>query len=428
MSKTSLAEWLLRLESLHPSEIELGLDRVRAVADSLQLLPVSQPVISVAGTNGKGTTVAVMEAVLAEMGCLTGSCTSPHFLRFNERIRIAGEEVRDQEITSAFEQVDAARGAITLTYFEFATLAALVIFRARNVEVVLLEVGLGGRLDAVNIVDATVSIITSIDLDHQDWLGDSREVIAREKAGILRPGCAAVIAETNPPASLRECVDAVGCEAHFSGEDYFLKPDEWTWQANLRQLDGVPRLIPELRSGALLADNICAALQALLLIGKEFTDEQLLRALDGLQLRGRREVRHIAGLSYLLDVAHNPAAIDKLLKYISVRPCIGKNIALFSAMENKDIRAMTKACAGRFDAWFIAGQPSNPRAARASEIAELLHAQGNHMISVSKNIVQAFRRAQSVMSKGDRLVVFGSFNTVAAVLPLLEKDQAVDNS
>jgi len=424
MSNTTLAQWLQRLELLHPREIELGLDRITAVANNMELLPLKPQVITVAGTNGKGSTVAVLEAVLAEMDCVTGSCTSPHLLHFNERIRIAGLAVEDEEIIAAFERIETARGELSLTYFEFATLAALVIFAQQAVDVVILEVGLGGRLDAVNMVDATVAVITSIDLDHQEWLGDTREQIAREKAGILRAGRSAVIAETRPPTSLRDHARELKCRAYYSGDDYTIERRGKTWQAQLCKLDGQQRQLPQMPSTAVLPDNICAALQALLLLGREFSDTQLLRALQGLQLRGRRELQLIAGREYLLDVAHNPAAINKLLEYIDVTPCNKKTIAIFSTMADKDYCAMIRACAGRFDAWFTADQPANPRAARGSDIAEQLRDQGVGMISVSKNIRQAFRRAQSVMGEGDRLVVFGSFYTVADVMPLLEKDRA----
>ena len=423
MNETPLSQWLQRLESLHPSEIELGLDRISAVANAMQLLPLEQQVISVAGTNGKGSTVAVLEAVLAEMGCVTGASTSPHLLKFNERIRVAGQDVSDAEIVRAFEQIDEARGEISLTYFEFACLASLVIFRQRNVDVVILEVGLGGALDAVNIVDATVAVITSIDLDHQDWLGDTREKIAREKAGILRGNAWAVIAEPNPPRSLRDCVAEVGCEAVYIGVQFSFARKGSFWQGLLCRNDGQPRQLPKLPLGALLAENILAAAQALLLLGRDFSDEQLLDGVRKAHVKGRRELLEVGGREYLLDVAHNPAALAKLLEYIDLTHCNNKTIALFSSMADKDVVEMIKSCSGRFDAWFIADQPTNPRAAKAADIAGLLYEQGNKMVSVSKNIRQAFRRAQSLMTEGDRLVVFGSFYTVAAVLPLLEKDR-----
>ena len=422
MSKAALEQWLARLESLHPREIDLGLERILSVANRMQLLPPRQKVISVAGTNGKGSTVAVLESVLAETGCVTGACTSPHLLRFNERIRVAGIDVEDKEIIRAFEQIESARGDVSLTYFEFATLAALVIFREREVDVIILEVGLGGRLDAVNIVDATVAVITSIDLDHQAWLGDSREQIAHEKAGILRRGKAAVVAEVNPPASLRSCIKTLSCQAYFSGVDYHIEHNgSTTWRARLCRPDGQLRELPDMPHIGVLADNICGALQALLLIGVEFTDQQLHRALQGLVLRGRRELQRIAGREYLIDVAHNPASVNKLLEYIDAMPCNNKTIALFSTMEDKDYGAMVRACVGRFDAWFVADQAANSRAAHGSAIAEKLHGLGIRKVSVSDTIAQALQCAQCVMGEGDRLVVFGSFYTVAEVLPLLEK-------
>ena len=202
MVKTALGQWLERLETLHPNAIDLGLERVARVARALGLLPLAQPVITVAGTNGKGSTVAVLEAIIAEAGLVSGSFTSPHLLRFNERIRIGGAEAGDDEIVAAFAAVDRARGEVGLTYFEFAALAALLVFRARRPDIVVLEVGLGGRLDAVNIVDPSVSVITSIDLDHQQWLGHSRGAIAVEKAGIVRRDRPLVIGDPNPPSEL----------------------------------------------------------------------------------------------------------------------------------------------------------------------------------------------------------------------------------
>ena len=427
MNKASLEQWLQQLECLHPDEIELGLERVSAVAHKLALLPVTQPVITVAGTNGKGSTVAVLEALLSETGRSTGVFTSPHFMRFNERIRVDGNEAADREIVSAFAAIERARDGISLTYFEFATLAALLVFRARQPDIVILEVGLGGRLDAVNIVDPAVAVITSIDLDHQAWLGRSRGEIAREKAGILRQDTPVVIADEAPPAELMTCVsEAAACPVLCLGRDFTVEKTGEAWQGVLCQAEGLQRVLPKQPHGALLPSNICAALQAALLLGTEFSDEQVLAALGKVAPVGRRQALHLAGRDYVLDVAHNPAAVNKLLENISITPCKGKNIALFSVMEDKDIHAIIAAAAAFFDAWFLAEQPANARAAAASDVADLLYGQGQNMISVSKNLRQAFRRAQSLMVEGDRLVVFGSFYTVAAVLPLLDKDRSKD--
>lgn len=422
MSNTSLEQWLRRLQGLHPKEMELGLERVRAVAQTLDLLPLQVPVITVAGTNGKGSTVAVLEALLLEVGCKPGTFTSPHFLRFNERIRVGGHEAPDNAIVEAFTAIDQARGDISLTYFEFAALAALLVFRESGANVVVLEVGLGGRLDAVNIVDPSVAVITSIDLDHQDWLGQSRGEIAREKAGILRAGVPVVIAEPDPPDELNNCVGEVGAKpALYIGRDFQVAANGSRWSADLL-CNGSIRCLQEQNAGALLPQNMAAAAQAVLLLGIEFSDGQLSRALGSAAPRGRRETHDLAGTGCVLDVAHNPAAIDKLLEYLKATRCNGKEMAIFSVMSDKDARGMIEAAVGYFDAWFLGDQPHNERAASAAEIADLLRLAGQNTISVSKNLRQAWARARSIAAPGDRIVVFGSFFTVAEVLPLLDRD------
>jgi dihydrofolate synthase/folylpolyglutamate synthase len=424
MSKASLEQWLQRLETIHPTEVELGLERARAVAQRLELLPVSQPVITVAGTNGKGSTVAVLEALLNEVGQSTGTYTSPHLIRFNERIRVAGSEVADAVIIEAFSAIDQARGEISLTYFEFATLAALWIFKAEGPDIIILEVGLGGRLDAVNIVDTSLAVITSIDLDHQGWLGHSRGEIAREKAGILRKATPVVVADPCPPQALLDNIaEVAAAPALFFGQEFTAERCGDQWQGMLRELNGSERRLEPLASGGLLPQNICAALQAVLLLGVDFTGEQLGSALSGLSVTGRRQLLQTGECELVLDVAHNPAAVNKLVEYLSLTPCNGRVISVFSAMSDKDIRGMAEAAAGHFDAWFLADQPHNNRAAKASDVAQVLRDVGQDMISISKNLRQAFRRAQSLAAPGDRVVVFGSFYTVADVLPLLQKDQ-----
>lgn len=423
MSSATLADWLARIEQLHPQEIELGLDRVRAVAGHLDLLPLRVPVVTVAGTNGKGSTVAVMEAVLAAEGVVTGAYTSPHFLRFNERIRVGREVVPDAQIVAAFEAIEGARGEVSLTYFEFATLAALHVFRARAVQVVLLEVGLGGRLDAVNIVDADVSVITSIALDHQDWLGDSLEDIAREKAGILRAGRPAVICDPAPPASLQQAANEVGVAPLYRlGHEYEVTTGN-EWHMRLATSAG-ERAVTVPENPALLPANVAGALQALALLGR--LPEDVAGAVAAAAPRGRREALRIAGRDYVLDVAHNPAAVEKLVEYLSATPCNGRTIAVFSVMRDKDAAAMIEAARGAFDAWFLADQPDNPRAAGGEALATLLRERGATAVSVSDNVRQALRRAQSVQGEDDRVIVFGSFFTVAAVLGQLEKDEKKD--
>lgn len=424
MSEATLAEWLQRIASIHPKEVELGLERVSAVAHRLSLLPVAQPVVTVAGTNGKGSVVAVLEVLFEEAGCSTGAYTSPHLLRFNERIRVSGREVSDTEIIDAFRAIDETRGTIELTYFEFATLAALFIFKIRSPDIIILEVGLGGRLDAVNAVDASVAVITSIDLDHQDWLGETRGEIALEKAGIVRRCTPVVVGDPDPPVELEQQISQVGAlPALFLGREYRLTTEQGQWRARLLDARGEERDIGPYPIGSLLPQNVCSAVQAALLLGVDFNADTLARALSRASPPGRRQWRHSGGRDYLLDVAHNPAAVSKLVEYINLIPCNGRTICIFSIMADKDLKGVVNAAAGHFDAWFLAEQPDNPRAAQAAHIASLLVKAGQTVVSVSKNLRQALRRAHKVSREGDRLVVFGSFYTVAGVLPLLDREQ-----
>lgn len=424
MNKPTLEQWLERLESIHPREIDLGLERVGRVAESLGLLPLQQPVVTIAGTNGKGSTVAALEAVLQEAGQCVGTYTSPHFLRFNERIRVGGQEVSDDEIITAFAAIEDARDNIRLTYFEFATLAALLVFRERRPDIVVLEVGLGGRLDAVNIVDPTVAVITSIDLDHQDWLGHSRDDIAREKAGILRQAVPAVIADPQPPAALQACIETIGASPHlYLGRDFHVAANGEEWHGSIQQLAGGNRSVGPFRRGPLLPQNVLAAFQVAELLGIQCSEQQMARALDHVSLHGRLETRQIGGFSYVLDVAHNPAAVHVLLEKLSSTDCIGRKIAVFAIMSDKDVKGIIDKSALHFDGWFLAELPGVERAAQAGDVAAMLNAAGQNRVSISKNPRQAFRRAQSVASPGDTLVIFGSFYTVAALLPVLEKEQ-----
>jgi len=424
MDNTSLTQWLARLEVLHPNPVDLGLERVAQVARELDIIPVVMPVVTVAGTNGKGSTVAVLEAVLSQCGQRVGVYTSPHLLCFNERIRVGTQEASDAEIVAAFAAIESARGDTSLTYFEFATLAALLVFRARDVDVLVLEVGLGGRLDAVNIVDPTVAVITSIELDHQDWLGDDRGSIAREKGGIMRSGVPVVIGDRQPPPELIECAEAVGAEPILRlGHEFGFDEKDGAWEGRLLGSNGVQRTLPRQPRSSLIPGNVCVGLQAALQLGCEFDGRQLSAALATARPRGRCERVPVADYEVVLDVAHNPSSVYNLVEYLNVTPCKGKTIALFSAMGDKDIGAMIKAAGHRFDSWLLAEQPDNPRAAPTADIALALKRQGHVVESISSDLYQAYRQAQGVLAGGDRLVVFGSFFTVAAVLPLLEHTQ-----
>ncbi|MDG1943550.1 MAG: bifunctional folylpolyglutamate synthase/dihydrofolate synthase [Halioglobus sp.] len=426
MNRASLTQWLERLETLHPQAMDLGLERVSTVARTLELLPLKQPVVTVAGTNGKGSTVAVLEAILDEAGFSTGAFTSPHLLRFNERIRVAGVEAPDGDIVAAFRAIEEARGDVTLTYFEFAALAALLVFKSSDPDIVILEVGLGGRLDAVNIVDAAVAVITSIDLDHQGWLGESRGEIAREKAGILRSGKPVVIADPAPPIELRRYVDEIAAvPARFLGQDFTVVANDESWEATICLNDGGVMQLGPHPSGSVLPENICAAVQAVLLLGIECGDDTVGRALLREAPAGRRQFRQVAGRDYILDVAHNPAAVHKLLEYLNVNNCKGKTFCLFSVMRDKDVSRIVEAATGHFDSWFLADQNGNERAAKAADIAAYLDTAGEPQINISSSLEQAFSRASRALGQEDRLVVFGSFFTVAAVLPILDEQERI---
>jgi dihydrofolate synthase/folylpolyglutamate synthase len=425
MSNRSLEEWLQFLEQLHPSEIELGLERVSTVAASLNLLSPACPVVTVAGTNGKGSTVAALEALLLGAGRKVGTFTSPHLLRFNERIKFAGVPVTDEQIVAAFSAIENARGEVSLTYFEFATLAALWVFREAGADVLLLEVGLGGRLDATNILDPSVAVVTSIALDHQHWLGTTRDQIALEKAGILRPGKPVIIGDPEPPLRLLDRAAELGAAPIWRyGSDFGMLEDAGEKFIAIKDSRGRAVRLPAPDRSDLLPQNVCAAVQAACLLGELPEPSQCRALLAEFVVSGRRESLRLAGRDYVLDVAHNPAAAVVLGEFLRARPCQGRTLAVFSAMADKDIPGILTPLVNCFDAWFLAEQPDNPRAATASDIASTLRAIGETMISVSKNLRQALRRAQQLMSEHDRLVVFGSFFTVAAVLPMLEKDRS----
>ncbi|MEM9256252.1 MAG: folylpolyglutamate synthase/dihydrofolate synthase family protein [Pseudomonadota bacterium] len=426
MNREPLDHWLQRLERLHPKAIELGLDRVAAVADRLDLLQPEQPVVTVAGTNGKGSVVAVLEALLREQGVSCGAYTSPHFENFNERIRVDGRAVGDDDIVVALEAIEEARDTVSLTYFEFATLAALYLFKSLRPDVLLLEVGLGGRLDAVNIIDPSVAVITRIDLDHEEWLGKTRAAIAQEKAGILRCGIPAVIGDPDPPKTLVDLPRAVGASPTlFIGADFTCETmSQEHWMATITGTGGRHQHLGPLPLGPLLPENQCTALQVMPLLGFQLTRESVLAAIDHTELKGRRAEHRIGQVDYLLDVAHNPSAVKKLLEYMTAKPCKGDTIAVFSAMSDKDLVSMLEPAISIVDVWFLADQPEVPRAASAASIAAKLSALGAPRVHQSDRLSGALCCAQTAAKPGDRVVVFGSFHTLGALLPLLGTDSA----
>ena len=400
-----LSDWLDRLQSQHPVEIELGLERVASVAEHLNLLRPHIKTFTVAGTNGKGSVVEALSCMLAASGLRVGAYTSPHLLRFNERIRINGEEVDDDDLVMAFEAIEHARQDISLTYFEVATLAAMWLFRDRAVDVQVLEVGLGGRLDAVNIVDADVAVVTSIGLDHTDWLGDNRGQIAIEKAGVARRGKPCVIAETDPPATLRARLDEIGAEGSWLGMDWSVSDAQFLASSG-------KRISMPAHSG-LLPQNIGAAMEALERSGLVELDERLVGSLAPLSVTGRLSRYRREGIAVIMDVAHNAESASTLAGYLRKHPIQGATKALFGVMGDKPIHDIVTACAGVFDEWHLIDLSHIDR---AMSIDKLTVALGSEYIAGRGRFAELWPALQATTSVDDRVVIFGSFFSVAEAL------------
>lgn len=410
----SLEAWLARLEAAHPRQIELGLERVRMVACRLGLERAGVPVYMVGGTNGKGSCVAVIEALLRASGLRTGCYTSPHLRRYNERVRIDGREADDAALCRAFAAVEAARGEVSLTYFEHGTLAALHLFREAAVERLVLEVGLGGRLDAVNLLDADVAVVTSIGLDHQDWLGPDRESIAREKAGIFRAGRPAVVGDADPPRSLREVAGGVGAHWHGIGESFgeeTLPDGRWQWRGC--SAAGQPIGVGPLPAPDLLGSNVACALQALALRGDLPAPHLLETVLPGIRVEGRMQRLCVRGIDCLLDVAHNPAGIAALRARLAAEPPRGRELVVMGAMRDKDFAGMITALAPQVHTWFLAELPLE-RAAPASELAATLPPEARRQCFGS--LEEALEASLAAARPGDRVLVCGSFHVVGPAL------------
>ncbi|MDA8127732.1 MAG: bifunctional tetrahydrofolate synthase/dihydrofolate synthase [Betaproteobacteria bacterium] len=415
MPPSSLADWLARLERLHPNTIELGLERVRRVRDALGLAP-DFPILVVGGTNGKGSTCAYLEAILGAAGYRTGLYTSPHLLRYNERVRIAGREADDAELVAAFERVDAARDDTSLTYFEFGTLGAMVQFIAAGVDVAILEVGLGGRLDAVNVFDADVAIVTSVDLDHTDYLGDTREKIGYEKAGIYRAGRPAICADPAPPASLLEHARRIGAEMHCIERDFAAQREGNRWVYRGLHVNRADLPLPAM-VGPCQLRNAAAALAALEAMHARVpvSDAAIREGLAAARVPGRFQ-RIAQAPEIILDVAHNAEAARALAAALRERPVGGRTLAVVGMLADKDAAAVFSALAGEIDAWWTC-TPASPRAQDAATLAEVLRAGGGGApVTVQPDVNAALAAARSAAHENDRIVVFGSFYTVAAVL------------
>ncbi len=466
-SQRSLRDWLDYIERQHPKSIDMGLERVREVASRMRLGRPAKRVVTIGGTNGKGSTVAFVEAIARAAGWKAGAYTSPHLLAYNERVRIDGKDADDAALVEAFEAVEAARLSpspsgrgvgvrvrgndaslnpddsaepssapsghllpvgegkeISLTYFEYGTLAALWLFERSDLDLAILEVGLGGRLDATNLVDADVAVITTVDLDHQDYLGDDREKIGYEKAGIARAWKPLVLGEDDPPASVLRHAYAIGASALRAGSDFFfdrIDEQRWRWREVGYEIE-LP--MPRLAAPAQLR-NASAAIAALRALGEPIDEEAVRAGIAQANVPGRLQPFDRDGVQIVVDVAHNPQAARELAKWLRVSaeapPAkAGRTYAVFAALADKDIVGVANALAERIDGWFLAGLADvNPRGSDVDAFAERLSATaaaaGERHRAVSEALAAAMARAKP----GDRVLVFGSFHTAAAALEAL---------
>ena len=417
MKRRSLAQWLSFIEQSHPKEIELGLDRVAEVAARLQLDASSARVITVAGTNGKGSCVAVCEALLIAAGQKVGVYTSPHLQRYNERVRIGGEEVSDALLAEAFATVHEAAGSTTLTYFEYGTLAALWLFMRGSLDVWVLEVGLGGRLDAVNIIDADVAVITRIDIDHIDWLGNDRDSIAAEKAGILRAGKSAVCADREPPASLRSIVEERSVRMHWIGRDFDVEQTDpliWRW----RGADDGAMASSSAPLNGIIADNAVAAVQAVALLDALPDTDTMSRLLPQITVPGRRQRITVDRIKCILDVAHNPAGMRALVDWLQASGA-SPDVIVFAAMADKDLDGLLQPLAGIASRWMLP-RLALPRACEpgllAKQITELNAAA---TCEIDSAVEHALKSAFELAGPGGTVLVCGSFFVVGPALDCL---------
>ncbi|KGQ19445.1 Dihydrofolate synthase/Folylpolyglutamate synthase [Lysobacter dokdonensis DS-58] len=415
----NLEDWLAYIERQHPKSIDLGLDRVRAVAERMSLGAPAERTVVVGGTNGKGSTVAFIEAIARASGLRVGAYTSPHLLRYNERVRVDGVQAGDTQLIEAFDAVEAARGETPLTYFEYGTLAALWIFERERLDLAILEVGLGGRLDAVNIVDADVAVITTVDLDHQDWLGDDREVIGREKAGIARGWKPLVLGEDDPPSSVLGHAYRIGASAIRANCDFFFEPgDDGTWR--WREVNFALELPMPALAAPVQMRNAATAIAALRALDIPMTREAIAEGVAHAHLAGRLQRIGKGGIDIVLDVGHNPQAARALAQWLTATPADGRTLAVYAALADKDVAGVVEALAPNVDGWWLAGiGDAGPRGtdvdAFAARLAGTVAAEGTR----HANVPQALKAALASANPGDRVLVFGSFHTVADAMRAL---------
>jgi len=416
----NLPEWLEWQEELHFTAMELGLDRCTAVAENMGLLNPDFTVISVAGTNGKGSSVTMMESILGNSGYKTGCYTSPHLIRYNERIKLDGVEVSDEMLCESFGRIDHARGDISLTYFEFGTLAALDIFHQANIDVALLEVGLGGRLDAVNCLDADVALVTSIDLDHMQWLGPDRESIGREKAGIFRGDKSAICSDPHPPETVLQYAEEIGATLYIPGRDfnYQLSEDHWSWQWDSVIYENLPR--PDQYNSCQI-QNAAGVLMVLNTLTSKLPIKAgaIEKGLENFSLIGRFQML-TEGTQIILDVAHNNQSAKMLVHNLKQFPNSGKTHIIIGMLKDKDRNSILSELIEIADYWHTV-TISNPRGTDSETIKnELLDLGVTVPISESDTVANTFLKLQKETGMHDRIVVTGSFLSVGDAIKYLE--------
>lgn len=440
----TLAEWLALQEAIHPRTIDLGLERVSEVARRLGVAAPAFRVITVGGTNGKGSVAAHAEALLGALGSRVGLFTSPHLVRYNERIRVQGAEAGDAELIEAFERIEAARGTTTLTFFEYNTLAALLVFARRAVEVAVLEVGLGGRLDATNLVSPDVAVVVSVGFDHRDWLGDSLESIGAEKAGIFRAARPAVLGTADMPASVFAAIATLGSQALVAGRDFTWRAagERWSYRGpGLALEDLAPSSLPgsiQYRNAA-TALTAVAALARAAPLAKHLERGTVNAALAAVHLAGRLQIVPGA-VEWILDIAHNEPAARVLAAHLNERPLPGKpspggsppgkppsggsqpgrgrTFAVAGVLSDKDAAGIAAALAPLIDHWIACALPG-PRGGSAAELAERMQLP-EARLTLADSVEQGCDRARALARPGDRVVVFGSFHTVGPALAWLQ--------
>ncbi|WP_428849110.1 bifunctional tetrahydrofolate synthase/dihydrofolate synthase [Xanthomonas arboricola] len=413
----TLTDWLAYIEQQHPSSIAMGLERVREVAARLQIEAPARHVIVVGGTNGKGSTVAFVEAIGRAAGWKMGAYTSPHLLRYNERVRIDGVDASDAALVAAFAAVETARGTTPLTYFEYGTLAALWLFQRSELDLAVLEIGLGGRLDAVNLIDSDVAVITTVDIDHTDWLGEDREAIGAEKAGIIRAWKPVVLGEIDPPSSVLRRAYQLGANAIRAGSDYFFEPidaQHWRWRDVAVRLE-LP--MPALQGPVQLA-NAAAAIAALQALPVDLPHTAWAQGIADAQVAGRLQRSDVAGVEVLLDVGHNPQAARALAQALGAQPIAGSTHAIYAALADKDVSAVVEAVAAQVDQWALAGLEGT-RGQSAQALRQRLQGTVAAQAPCHATVAGAVHAVLAMANPGDRVLVFGSFHTVADAMNAL---------